>query len=701
MSEWTCGRCTFINHELMANCELCEAPKEAAELRHLDNTQQGEDMHVDRTERPPDSAAIPEDPGQPPAEGTAIFDRPTEGGSTNGGLSTSTGMAGIPPDQTQQTDRQLMDSMGSYESGFSTPADQLINGSQEGTGAPVPGLPEPLAPMVVHSTNGRSESPMSEPEEIEAAMCLPSPETAEKNQWSFLDNEVRMVLLGKTGVGKSTTGNNILSSKTFKSSASGASITRKCQLGWGSRFGRELQIIDTPGLFDTGMTNEAITQEVVKCIGMTSPGPHAFVLVIRLDRFTQEENDTVNHFLNIFGKEMLSYLIVLFTRMDDLKHDGVSLDEYVRDVPENLKKLLENCQHRYLGIDNRGTDQEKEKDVQNLLQAVDSMVKANGGGHYTNEMYEEAERIFAEHEEKHIKIGREKMMKEMEKLREEAEEELRLKEEERERKLETMKGKLSELGIREEDEEWVHVFGNQSLSPVEENTRMSLGPAAQASQQMKDSAVPISEEAPPAVEKQRSEGSMTERRPGGDSFKADGASVPAGVSGVSLGAQAGSFYNTDSSHSTQRESVKKSFIANEPQYSFVDEEPHDPQRTCGSQKRHDEKLMNEADRLRREASILREDVERINREHERERERMRSKFITRQGEALESFKKQQHHQRQEMRQQMENANSGMFKKFFRAMKNALKKVTDPIARGFQSIFAGVERRSGNDHDELF
>lgn len=157
---------------------MCEAPKEAAELRHLDNTQQGEDMHVDRTERPPDSAAIPDDPGQPPAVGTAIFDRPTEGGPTNGDLSTCTGMAGIsPPDQTQQTDRQLMDSMGSYESGSSILADQLINGSQEGTGAPVPGLPEPLAPMVVHSANGRSESPMSEPEEIEAAMCLPSPET--------------------------------------------------------------------------------------------------------------------------------------------------------------------------------------------------------------------------------------------------------------------------------------------------------------------------------------------------------------------------------------------------------------------------------------------------------------------------------------------------------------------------------------------
>ncbi|XP_067683785.1 uncharacterized protein [Haliotis asinina] len=684
MPEWTCGRCTFINHELMSNCEMCEAPKEAAELRHLDYRQQDEEMPHNRTERPLDSA-LQEGQGQQPANHTA---RPMEGASSSGNHFTNSGSAVMfPPGQTHHhTDRQSVDSMETNVSSSSNPADQLINGSQEG--APVPELPEPLAPMVVHSadTNGSIESPMSEPEEIEAAMCLPSPEK-EKDEWSFLDNEVRIVMLGKTGVGKSTTGNNILSSKTFKSSASGASITKKCQLGWGSRYGRELQVIDTPGLFDTGLSNEVITQEVVKCIGMTSPGPHAFVMVIRLDRFTQEENDTVNHFINIFGKEMLNYLIVLFTRMDDLKHDGVSLDEYVSNVPESLKKLLENCRHRYLGIDNRGSQEEIEQDVQKLLQAVDSMVKANGGGHYTNEMYEEAERIFAEHEEKQIKISREKMMKEMERLRQEAEEELRQKEEQKARKLETMKEKLSKLGIREEDDEWIHVFGDQSLSPIDENNWLNLGPAVQ-----QDGTSQTKEKAPPAVEKQRSE-SMSEH---GGSPKAHGVT---GANSIGPGAQTGSFNQTNSSLREHRVSVKKGPEVSEPQKSLVEEERCDLQRSFGGEENYDAKLMNKADRLRREASILRDDVNRINMEHERERERMRSKFIARQEEALEDFKRAQQQQRQEMRQQMENADSGAFKKFFRAMKNAWKKVTDPIARGFQSIFAGVERRFG--HDDMF
>lgn len=191
-----------------------------------------------------------------------------------------------------------------------------------------------------------------------------------------------ILLIGRSGRGKSSLANVITSTDKFKESSGSASETKKVQ----SETFDDYLIIDTPGIGDTKMSDGEVLNIIAEAVylGRNGVGQVFFVTDGRFDQYEMATYDLLRTI--IFDKDITNHTTIVRTRFPSFKNlakcqediDKMAKefqekkDELEKDLEKkgkkltttNLSEVIKSCQERVVYVDNPPLDVDDEEELE-------------------------------------------------------------------------------------------------------------------------------------------------------------------------------------------------------------------------------------------------------------------------------------------------------------------------------------------------
>lgn len=174
--------------------------------------------------------------------------------------------------------------------------------------------------------------------------------------------DLTVVLMGRSGVGKSASGNTILGRAAFGLSAAWGPVTMRIQQETGTILGKLIRVIDTPGIVRSKEELKTFCQGLLQ-----SSTPLLFLVLVTTGRFTDEEEEAVQAAITVLGDEGLANSFLLFTGGDEL---NVSLQDHISQSKRSpLQDVVKMFGDRYHLFNNE--EPEDEGQVGELLRKAE------------------------------------------------------------------------------------------------------------------------------------------------------------------------------------------------------------------------------------------------------------------------------------------------------------------------------------------